>query len=404
MAATEGNTESVTSQPRSTTAAGSPSLQASNNTPRELNHPVFRSATDPEDTSILWQKWIKAFQRKLRFFRVDGVTDQLDALIIYGGEELEELIDILPEPTEEEVSQTIPTGEKSDFHYAITKLNKHFIPMANKDRSRSQFEAMDQGDLSMGQYYVKLKKQAETCHFADPNDTIRTKILQSMRGRKLRREAMLKGYTLDTLLKQAANKEDVERHAKDMEALEERTSHKVHKVYQQKPQGNRKPSDKSRGRKPDFKEHNRSNPDCQYCGFHHGGPRSRCPASGQQCRKCSKKGHFANKCKSKGQANAANPKEKDRAHRVADESRPKSGSDSDDYTFSIHGGSTRPTVKVEIHGIKGRADADSCASANIMDESQFATISKLSSDKPHLLPSTKNVYAYGQSEPLPLVG
>ena len=112
MAATEGNTESVTSQPRSTTAAGSPSLQASNNTPRELNHPVFRSATDPEDTSILWQKWIKAFQRKLRFFRVDDVTDQLDALIIYGGEELEELIDILPEPTEEEVSQTIPTGEK----------------------------------------------------------------------------------------------------------------------------------------------------------------------------------------------------------------------------------------------------------------------------------------------------
>ena len=42
----------------------------------------------------------------------------------------------------------------------------------------------------------------------DPDDVIRSKILQTMRDKKLRREAMVKRYTLQQLLEHAAKKED----------------------------------------------------------------------------------------------------------------------------------------------------------------------------------------------------
>ena len=58
---------------------------------------------------------------------------------------------------------------------------------------------MTQGDQSMAQYYVVLKKQAMKCSFTDQDDTICTKMLQTMSD-KLRREAMLKSLTLIKLL------------------------------------------------------------------------------------------------------------------------------------------------------------------------------------------------------------
>ena len=78
---------------------------------------------------------------------------------------------------------------------------------------------MEQGELSMAKYYVALRKQAEKCVFPDQDDAIRTKILLTMNDKKLRREVMLKNYTLSALLKNAANKEDVERQAVNMEKV-----------------------------------------------------------------------------------------------------------------------------------------------------------------------------------------
>ena len=76
---------------------------------------------------------------------------------------------------------------------------------------------MTQGDRTVVQYLVELRKQADRCRFADRDDNIRTKILQPMNDKQLRREAMLKCLLLDKLLRRAANKEDVERQAKEIE-------------------------------------------------------------------------------------------------------------------------------------------------------------------------------------------
>ena len=195
----------------------------------DLNIPQFITPVDMEEAALQWQKWRRNFERKLRFFRVTTLQDKLDTLAIYGGEEIEELTDNLPDIADAEV--TVPEGEEiNEFHRAMAKLNNHFTPMLNKDNVRSVFEQMTQGDQTMAKYYVALKKQAEKCKFPDADDSIRSKILQTMNDKKLRREAMLRKYDLSNLLKHAANKEDVERQAASMEKA---ATEQVNRVYEQ---------------------------------------------------------------------------------------------------------------------------------------------------------------------------
>ena len=362
----------------------------------DLNIPHFIPPVDAEESAIQWKKWRRNFERKLRFFRVTTLQDKLDALSIYGGEDIDELVDNLPQIPDEQV--TVDANEQiNDFHRAIAKLDHHFTPMLNKDSARSVFEQMTQGDLTMAKYYVALKKQAEKCQFADADDAIRSKILQSMNDKRLRREAMLKSYDLSSLLRHAANKEDVERQAASMEKT---ASEQVNKVYEQRKiqsKSHRKyrpPPNKSE--QPQGRQNRKPAKKCSYCGGDHAGPRSNCPASGKTCAYCKKKGHFAVACKSKGRS---------RADHVGEEITSETEESSDDYAFSISSNKKRPTVAVLLNGVKGRMDADSCSSVNIMDQEQYEKIVAASKNPINLTPvNNTNLFAYGQEQPITLKG
>ena len=215
----------------------------------------------------------------------------------------------------------------------------------------------------------------------DQDDAIRTKILLTMNDKKLRREAMLKNYTLSTLLKNAANKEDVERQAVNIEKVSHPDA--ATRVYEQKKtrrpfkkfskpasESGQKKHKESAGEKhkqsvSESHNYNARKKNCCYCGMNHPGPRSKCPASGQTCNNCSKKGHFAVVCK----------KRRQQTFHVGDEPTHDTDSDNSDFVFSVKTGKKRPTVAVMINGIKGHMEADSGASANIMDKEQFHKIS-----------------------------
>ena len=90
--------------------------------------------------------------------------------------------------------------------------------MVNPDCARSKLEKMRQNEGEwVAQYHLRLRLQVAKCSFTDPDDVIRSKILQTMRDKKLRREAMVKRYTLQQLLEHVANKEDIDRQAQKME-------------------------------------------------------------------------------------------------------------------------------------------------------------------------------------------
>ena len=106
------------------------------------------------------------------------MEDQLLALDIYGGEEIESLLEHLPDP-----DIRLPAGvtEVNDFHSAFKKLDNYFVGKINKDSARFKFDNLTQGEQSMAKYYIELKKRASKCQFADAEDTIRTKILLTMK-------------------------------------------------------------------------------------------------------------------------------------------------------------------------------------------------------------------------------
>ena len=56
---------------------------------------------------------------------------------------------------------------------------------------------------------------------------------------------------------------------------------------------------------------------------------------------------------------------------MGDEPTHDTDSDNSDFVFSVKTGKKRPTMAVMINGIKGHMEADSGASANIMDNATF---------------------------------
>ena len=130
----------------------------------------------------------------------------------------------------------------------------------------------------------------------------------------------------------------------------------------------------------------------------HAVSRNNCPASGQECSICHKKGHYARKCKSK----------KDRAKKevkqfmVAKGSGYSSSDSENAFSIKQPSESFRPPVKVSINGIKGRMDADSCSSANIMDESLFKAVADRTGIQ--LCLTRRSLYAYAQQNPIKLAG
>ena len=140
----------------------------------------------------------------------------------------------------------------------------------------------------------QFRLQVAKCSFADPDDAIRSKILQTMSDNKLRRKAMVKRYTLQQLLEHAANKEDIDGQAQDMEEVLISETVPVKRVHDRRPQN----SKGQRYKKKAFARQKIAKGNiCQYCGFDHEGPRSKSPASGKTCTARSKKGHFAKMCK-----------------------------------------------------------------------------------------------------------
>ena len=60
---------------------------------------TFLKQADNNDTALCWQKYKKKIERQFRFFGITDPETKKDGLLIYGGQDLVDVDDALPDPT-----------------------------------------------------------------------------------------------------------------------------------------------------------------------------------------------------------------------------------------------------------------------------------------------------------------
>ena len=68
-------------------------------TTRQLNIQPFSISDDNNETALCWDKWKQNIERQFRFFRLEDPERKKDGLIIYGGQQIADLEDTLPDQT-----------------------------------------------------------------------------------------------------------------------------------------------------------------------------------------------------------------------------------------------------------------------------------------------------------------
>ena len=138
--ATAAGTSTVSASQSSTTALATQAVQYSTSGPKDIRMQAF--ITDPDETGRRWKKWLNELLTRFRYFRISNTQDRIDALHIYGGEQIRELIESV---------ESVPTPSSAEllneYEKIIAKLDNHFIPMVNLDCARSKLEKMCQKEL-----------------------------------------------------------------------------------------------------------------------------------------------------------------------------------------------------------------------------------------------------------------
>ena len=181
-------------------------------TTRQLNIQPF-SISDDNETALCWDKWKQNIERQFRFFRLEDPERKKDGLIIYGGQQIADLEDTLPD---------LPNDDGANVYtQMIKKLDKHFLPRKNKDYARFQFGNLTQNsNKSMAKYYARIRDTARKCEFSNENESIRDHVIKTMTNSRLRGKAIRHNWTLTQILDEAAIEEtnaqasEIDRHLK----------------------------------------------------------------------------------------------------------------------------------------------------------------------------------------------
>ncbi|CAB4015552.1 Hypothetical predicted protein [Paramuricea clavata] len=155
---------------------------------RNLTIKPFIKQTDSNNAAVNWQRYKKEIERQFRFFGIKDPETIKDELMIYGGQDLVDIDDALPDLN----------GTEDDDAYKLLipgrKMDNHFIPKKNKDFARFQLsELKQQSSERLAEYYAKIRNIAKKCEYADhEDDAIRDHLIRTMLNHKIRSKATIR--------------------------------------------------------------------------------------------------------------------------------------------------------------------------------------------------------------------
>ena len=88
---------------------------------KDIRMQAFIVDSDPDETGRWWKKWKNELLTRFRYFRISSTQDRVDALHIYGGEQIRELIESLENVPSPSSAESLNEYEK----HLHLHLNKH---------------------------------------------------------------------------------------------------------------------------------------------------------------------------------------------------------------------------------------------------------------------------------------
>ena len=354
--------------------------------------PCFDPRGEPTTLSVRWKRWKRAFHL---YVASKGITNQAQkvALLLHsGGMELQEIFYTLA-PEDE---------AQNNFDNCVAILDKYFTPKVNVPFERHGFRQMAQlQSETIDQFVCRLRQKAVSCEFDKVDEAIRDQLIEKCRDPELRKKFLEKAQdgTLTVLQDVARVHESV---ILQMQSLE--ISSKDDQVNAVRPVNPKWRKNKmKKKKKPDKKdvrpgEHQK----CYRCNetghFAHS-----CPALNKTCNKCGFTGHLAVCCKTK---NPKRPPSGRHNPNVNGAYQVEEGSDQRDaYAFAVNDGNkTSGIIHLKVGGVELKdVLIDSGASCNLVNKATWESLKqqgvKCTSQK-----CSKKLFAYGQTEPIEVLG
>ena len=363
--------------------------------------PPFDPRGDVTSIGPRWKKWRKAFGY---FIVGKGIVNdaQKKALLLHcAGMDEQEVFDTLPEPPAENVDgddEATPT----EYEVAMRKLDCYFLPKINEPFERHMFRGLFQEEEeTVDQFLTRLRRQSDNCGWDNPDAAIRDQVIDTCMSVLLRRKLLERGtdLTLSRVQDIARTLEAVEIQVRKMGG-EQHGSSGVNRIGG-KNQASSKTMPQKKGR-------------CYRCDRegHYSGDKN-CPARDQTCNECQRVGHFAVVCKTRNERSPENEFRDGNAkprggykHKYKGRVQAVDGYESgDDYAFTVKDADKEGQVRIDVAvgGIPLRMLIDSGAVTNIVDRDTWETL-KSSRIMCHSYKCDRKLYAYGSSNPIPVLG
>lgn len=262
-----------------------------------------------------WIKFRDQFNRVIKTRGAASDRQKIDALKIYAGSYLLQLISI--------VERDKKNRKIKSYKKLIKALDAHFNGAFDKQLERLKFSGMKQlQDEAFDDWVMRLQRQMELCEFTISRQTEELKLALIKKSKPEIAEKLfeLSGIFKDDIKKYVAQGQLLDQLGdKKKEQQETDTEKPVNAIkteFKQKPERFRtRPRPYPSYRSTQQQDGIQKNPtrywaatndragaasSCFRCGLSH--PMRPCPAASVQCHKCGKTGHYGRVCESKGMA------------------------------------------------------------------------------------------------------
>lgn len=356
--------------------------------------------------------WRRRLEVQMAYYDITKPDDMKAALLVHGGDKI---LSIDENAAELE-------GELNEYASLIAKIEHVYVATNTRLHARFRFnKAVRQPNQTIAQYELQLRRLAKVCDFHGYDDEmILDRLILTCEDENLQAKALENNWSLKDFLKNAITKQDVKAQTNEMnmEIKREPSDLEVRRAWKDKSFAKKKSQkiysfkNRENPRRNQEMRHSSETKTCTKCGRENS--HIVCPATGKECFKCQKFGHFSAQCYSRNaenipkQVKAAGLRDSPASTKYPKDSPDTSDSDPEFYKCvneklgirAVKGQNTSNILlPVHICGTKIMIDPETGADVDLISASDFKRIHEINPDvKSQIKKPKQKIYALNGEE------